>query len=78
MMMACFSGKLNIVKELRYYGASYTSRDKAGSTPVHWAVDGGNTELIEWILDDGADVNITDTTSRWSPLIRCGKFQAAF
>ena len=45
--------------------------DKGGSTPLHWAMDGGNLDLIKWMLKDGADVAATDING-WTPLLRTG------
>ena len=42
-----------------------------GSTALHWAMDGKNHELIDWMLDDGADVQATDHNG-WTPLLRVG------
>lgn len=74
LMLACFAGQFDAVKLLRANGAKYDDYDRGGSTPIHWAVDGGNTRLIEWIIKDGADVNLKDHSHGWTPLIRCGKY----
>lgn len=71
-MLACFAGQFDAVKLLRSHGARYDDYDRGGSTPIHWAVDGGNVRLIEWIVKDGADVNLRDHSHGWTPLIRCG------
>lgn len=73
-MLACFAGKQEVVMRLREHGARYEDFDKGGSTPMHWAVDGGNTRLIEWMIKDGADVNMKDCNSKWTPLLRCGMY----
>ena len=56
LMLACFAGHLGVVKQLRSYGATWEKRDRGGSMALHWAVDGGNTELIKWMIQDGAKV----------------------
>ena len=71
-MLACYAGQLDVVKKLREYGARYDDYDKGGSFPIHWAVDGGNARLLEWMITDGADVNLKDMNLGWTPLIRCG------
>lgn len=71
LMLACFAGQFDAVKLLRSHGARYDDYDRGGSTPIHWAVDGGNVRLIEWIVKDGADVNLRDHSHGWTPLIRC-------
>jgi ankyrin repeat protein len=73
LMLAAYSGRLDIVELLREHGAKYTSQDKGASTPLHYAVDGSNKDVIKWMLEDGADVNITDTVSGWTPLLRVGR-----
>jgi len=72
-MLAAFHGQLAAVKELRYHSALYESRDKGGSTALHWAVDGLKKELIEWMIEDGANVRVTDTHG-WTPLHRVGRY----
>ena len=73
LMLACFAGQLDLVQLLRKHGASYTDFDKGGSAPIHWAVDGGNVKLIDWILADGAEMNMKDHSCGWTPLLRCGE-----
>jgi ankyrin repeat protein len=71
-MVAALAGQVAAVKELRHHGASYDKKDKGGSTAVHWAVDSGNLELVDWMLDDGADIGIKDDNG-WTPLMRVGQ-----
>ena len=77
LMLAAFSGKLNVVKELRNNNASYDIRDKSGCTVLHYAVDGGNLDCIQYLLMDGLDVNVTDTVSGWTPLIRAASISGS-
>jgi ankyrin repeat protein len=76
-MLACFAGQLKVVKMLRQAGARYDDFDRGGSTPLHWAVDGGNTYLLEWMIEDGAQVNIPDHNCGWTPLLRCGMYMSS-
>ena len=69
LMLAAFSGHLDIIKELRNNGASYDIRDFSGCTVLHYAVDGGVIESIRYFLMDGIDVNARDNNG-WTPLIR--------
>jgi ankyrin repeat protein len=71
-MAAALASQVSSVKELRHYGASYDARDKGGSTAMHWAVDSGNLELVDWMLDDGADIGVKDDNG-WTPLMRVGQ-----
>lgn len=47
-----------MVELLKERGASWLSRDKAGLSPLHWAVDGGHIDIVQYILNDGMDVSI--------------------
>lgn len=73
-MHACIHGQLVAVKILVQNGALYEDFDLGGSAPLHYAVDSCNTDLIEWMVKDGADVNIQDKNAHWTPLMRCGEF----
>ena len=57
LMLAAFSGKLKIIQELRSNGASYDKYDRSGSYVIHYAVDGGNVDSLQWMLLDGIDPN---------------------
>lgn len=46
-----------MVELLKERGASWLSRDKAGLSPLHWAVDGGHIDIVQYILNDGMDVS---------------------
>ncbi len=70
LMIACFYGRLEFIKELRANAASYGMRDRSGMSCVHYAVDGGNPTALEYILADGADVNTRDSMNGWTPLLR--------
>lgn len=72
-MLATFSGKMESLQILRDHGANNEIRDRGGSTALHWAVDGQFIECIEWCIDDGWDINVKDSGSNWTPLLRCGK-----
>ena len=40
-------------------------------------MDGKNHEMIDWMLDDGADIHATDHNG-WTPLLRVGRYLKAF
>ncbi len=65
-MLACFVGHLEVAKKLRSHGATWDKRDRGGSTALHWAVDGGNTELIKWLIQDGAKVRRGGNGMMWA------------
>ncbi|XP_048712204.1 fibronectin type 3 and ankyrin repeat domains protein 1 isoform X5 [Caretta caretta] len=70
LMLACFAGHLDIVKYLREQGASWEVRDLGGCSALHWAVDGGHCDVIEWMINDGCQVDTKDTVLEWTPLMR--------
>ena len=78
LMIAAFYGKLDMVKLLRKNGASYDLRDKSGCQAIHYAVDGGNIQTLEWMMFDGADVNVKDSVLGWTPLIRAASVNSNF
>ncbi|XP_072027686.1 ankyrin repeat domain-containing protein 55-like [Amphiura filiformis] len=71
LMVACNEGHREVAMKLRSNGARWERRDKSGCTAMHWAVDGGNTELIKWMIEDGALVDEHDSGCSWTPLMRC-------
>lgn len=70
MMYAAFNGKVKIIQRLKYSGGSYEKCDKSGSFIIHYAIDGGNLDCIQWLLLDGINVNTKDVSFGWTPLIR--------
>lgn len=69
LMLAAYSGKLQAAKELRYHKADYAIQDRGGSTALHWAMDGGNVELLDFFIEDKANIECTDYNG-WTPLLR--------
>ena len=78
LMIAAFYGKLDMVKILRRQGASYDIKDKSGCQAIHYVVDGGNIQTLEWMLFDGADVNAKDSILGWTPLIRAASVNSSY
>ncbi|XP_017568912.1 fibronectin type 3 and ankyrin repeat domains protein 1-like isoform X2 [Pygocentrus nattereri] len=70
LMLACFAGHLDIVKYLRKSGATWQSQDKGGCTPLHWAADGGHLPVIAYMIQDGCELDVRDSVSHWTPLMR--------
>jgi ankyrin repeat protein len=75
-MIAAFYGRMDFIKELRARGASYEIRDITGMTPIFYAVDGGHLTALEWMLTDGADVNVV-AHNGWTPLLRAASVNGA-
>jgi len=50
---------------------SWNDHDKSGSTALHYAVDSCDRLFVQWVIEDGANIEAKDTTSGWTPLLRC-------
>ena len=58
LMLACFGGHEEVARCLKNAGAKWSDVDRGGSTALHWAVDGRNCELIQWMIENGAKVEV--------------------
>lgn len=70
-MLGCLAGSIEIVKKLRDFGSEWSCADRGGSTPLHWAVDGGNVDLVRWMIADGANVSGFTLTYSVDPYLCC-------
>ena len=50
----------DIVKTLIKIGADIEAKNSEGNTPLHFAAQSGNTEVIMALLAAGADINATN------------------
>lgn len=66
-----------MVMLLRQQGASYSIKDRSGMVAIHYAVDGGDTTTLEWMISDGADVNAKDDVNGWTPLLRAASVNSS-
>ena len=53
--MAAQEGQAEVVTVLLAYGASLLARDFEDKTPLHGAASGANADVVEILLDAGAD-----------------------
>ena len=72
-MMAAFGGHLRILELLAPIEDVMDQTDKSGASALHWACDGGQADVVEWLLRRGMDVNAVDVAAGWTPLMRCGE-----
>lgn len=63
-MWAAYQGDSLSVDLLLKHGASPTTKDDAGLTPLHWAVVRGNRPSIRKLIEKGADINAKDGEGR--------------
>lgn len=74
---ACYDGNVEIVKLLLDNGASVAERDDTERTPLHFAVEAENSDvIIPLLLDAGADVNAKDEDGN-TPLLHAKAIGAA-
>ncbi|XP_014205181.1 uncharacterized protein LOC106637064 [Copidosoma floridanum] len=57
LFVAIDEGEVELALELLIKGADLSSFNEDGLTPLHYAVKNGKTEMIEMLLNQGADVN---------------------
>ena len=70
LTVACRVGNINAINVLLNTGADPNNADSAGRTPIHHAITGGcSKEVIQVLIDHGADVNARDiknATALWN------------
>lgn len=87
IFMACICEQIEIMALLRKHGGSVHTVDRWGRTPLHAAAAMGSTEVVEWLIKEGAPRNVVDVNmerpgevcvgkvipalERPSPIFRC-------
>ncbi len=64
---AVIKGDINKVKECLQSGFTVQYRNLVDSTPLHWASEFGQVEIMKLFISQGADVNARDM-KKWIPL----------
>lgn len=60
---AAADGDASSVKELMSYDKSQANRvDTTGWTPLHYAAAGNHVEIVKFMIENGADINLKTTT----------------
>ena len=74
-MEACFHGHVECGELLVQHGSSCLTRDFSGFSSLHYAVDGGNIDMVNFVLNEQVPVDDVDssTLSGWTPLMRVGE-----
>lgn len=49
-------------------GIRINAKDKDGATPLHWAAESGNVDIVKILLEKGARVDAVDNKYRATPL----------
>ncbi len=70
--------RLRIARALLDHGADVNARDgdESGGTPLRWAANRGNKELVELYIQHGADVN-EQLEDSYTPLSSCREIEVA-
>ncbi|KAJ5710397.1 hypothetical protein N7488_004553 [Penicillium malachiteum] len=58
--LAARGGHVTAGKILRRKGADQVAKNHSGKTPLSEAASGGHLEFVEWLLDEGTDLGITE------------------
>ena len=56
-MEACFSGHVECAQLLVEHGSSCLDRDFSGFSSLHYAVDGGHIDMVNFVLNEGVPVS---------------------
>ena len=62
LLEMCYYGHIDQVKELIQGGVKLNSVGENGMTPLFAAVNGENYDIVNYLIDSGADVNFGDWT----------------
>lgn len=65
---AAARGDENVITRMLNYGADVDERNAAGRTPLAEASKSGELDTVKLLLDRGAEVNVYDTESGFTPL----------
>ncbi|XP_024459227.1 potassium channel AKT1 isoform X2 [Populus trichocarpa] len=65
-LTAVEQNNIDLLEEIAKYGGDVTLPATCGTTALHTAISAGNTEMVKFILDQGADVDKPDLHG-WTP-----------
>ena len=63
MLCACWHGYQNVVECLVRSGCSLHTANKDGELPLHVAAVRGNHNIVQFLSENGADLDATDNVS---------------
>jgi len=68
--VACTDGNMNKVVAFLASGVDINAQDEYGFSPIHAAASYGHDDLIEYLISNGANVNLRDADGD-TPLLVC-------
>lgn len=69
---ACYNGRLGAAQRLVSAGIDVNHLDEFGGTPLMRASSGGRTELVRWLVENGADAKTRETRPSGSTALELG------
>ena len=57
LLNAALNGDLSKIRELVENGVDVNTRDKSGTTPLHWAAEADYYNIVVYLVEHGANVN---------------------
>jgi len=72
--LRCFNSTVNIFQVLVDHGADVNARSSNGMTPLHDAINYLSQEIVDYLVDKGADPNIRDNSKRSAVELAPAKF----
>lgn len=67
--MAAFNGHAEVIQLLLAHGGQLDAKDVEGKTPLLHACTGPFVEAVELLIEAGADINTTESTEAFTPLM---------
>lgn len=69
---ACHNGRLGAAQQLVSAGISVDHLDDAGGTPLMRAASGDRADVVEWLLQNGADLHVRETKEKGHTALELG------
>jgi ankyrin repeat protein len=68
LIVACYNGHVQLVKELLKHGADIEAEDINGRTPLHWACSNGHLAVVNELRSPGAEIHAIDSNGTTTTL----------
>ena len=68
LIAAARIGDFNLVSRFIANGINVNVKDPYSRTTIYFAASNGHEDVVELLLNNGADIKLKDTISEWTPL----------